>query len=56
MDSVEKMDCRTNGEAIWETRKPLQSHFCEMSPPWIQIDRDEEMARAVESVSLSNDQ
>jgi len=40
MDPVEKMDCRSKGELIWEPRKLLQSHFSEMSPPLIQMGRD----------------
>ena len=49
-DQVMKMDCRANGELIWRVRKPLQPHFCEMSSPLIEMDRNKKMACAVESL------
>ena len=50
MDPVEKMDCRANGELIWEPRTLLQPHLCEMSLPLIQMDRDKKMTYAIESL------
>ena len=51
MDQVMKMDCRANGEVIWGVRKPHQPHFCEMSSPLIEMDRNKKMACAVEPLS-----